>query len=123
MNTCMLILLPAIAWAEPKSGIWSEEVDVGQGRYTLDFDGERSVVEFAPRDAGAAPPAAVKLRIHRKKGPPLDLHLHTLIKPETPVRYEGELREWQNQSVVGFELDVSFDKKTWKKVKRFFSSK
>ena len=56
------------------------------------------------------------MRYHQR---PLVLKLHTLEVPQMPIRYTGHFNEW-NGSVAGLEVEMSFDKKTWKKVKRFF---
>ncbi|MGZ3653156.1 MAG: hypothetical protein ACXVB9_12270 [Bdellovibrionota bacterium] len=111
--------LTAIAAADGRTGNWTEVVDSADGKYSLDYDQGEKRVDVTKLDQETAAPAAVKLRIMRKNGKPLDLKLKTLETPNSPIRYTGQFEDW-NGSVMGFEMDMSFDKKTWKKLKRVF---
>lgn len=124
MKTLILVALAftgTLAWAECKTGAWKEVVDCDGGKYEVAYEPGSDKVDVTKLDDGKAP-SSVKLKIHRKDAKPFDLSLHTLAVPDQPIRYEGDLREWKDQSVVGFELGMSFDKKSWKSVKRFFGA-
>jgi len=65
---------------------------------------------------GSKPPQ-LRLRILRENDRPFEISLHLVERPaELPV-YHMEASPW-NGSVAGFELEFSFDKKTWKRVGR-----
>ena len=105
-----------------KKGNWTEVVNLpDDGQYSLNFDPDDSRVDVTKLDPGSALPAEMKLRILREGDSPLDLKLKALDPPADINRYTGEFEPW-NGSVMGFELEMSFDKTTWKKVERIFGA-
>lgn len=118
----LMISACAAAAAATSSGKWTEVFDSEEGRYTLNFDENQKKLDVTKLGTEGKAPSAVKIRIHRKHDRPLDLSLHVIELPNEPLRYTGSFDKW-NGSVIGFEVDFSFDKKTWKKVKRFLGAK
>jgi hypothetical protein len=112
----VLALSPQNAFSsnEGRTGNWTEVVEAPEGRYSLDFNAVDSLVDVTKLDDETAMPSAIKIRIHRKNDRPLDLRLKALDIPNEPLRYSGRFQDW-NGSVMGFELQMSFDKKLGKK--------
>jgi hypothetical protein len=125
MNSLLLLALvtlaPLEAFAADKEALtaWKEEVDSTDGRYALAVDPADARVDLSSLDKSAAAPAEVKLKLRRKNAAPVELRLKTLDRPNEPIRYTGSYASW-NDSVVGFEVEVSFDRKSWRKIGRFF---
>lgn len=118
----ILALAPLEAFAAdaPKSGAGTELIDPSGGRYSLHFDPIDRNLDLTKLDEGTAAPAEVKLRISQQNASPVDLSLKALDTPYEPIRYVGHFEEW-NGSMMGFEVEVSFDQKTWKRLGRIFS--
>jgi len=95
------------AWgADP----WEEKIEDSGKTYLLKVVPKEKKIQVTAEKEGAA---HLRVRIHRKNDRPLDLKLKTLEPKEGGVNYTGHLDTW-NDSMVGFQLQVSFDKKTWK---------
>lgn len=94
-------------------------MDSGDGKYSLTYNPDASRFEVLNLDGKAPLPKMVKLSVHRKNAPPLELKLETVTAPSEPIRYLGQFRQW-DASVTGVQMEMSFDKKTWKSVGRFF---
>lgn len=94
--------------------VLQEEIKSEQGQYSVRVEPKNKKVEIKKVDGGKAAPH-MRVRILRKNDRPLELRLHTLSDPNLPPTYFGKIDHW-NESHVGIELEVSFDKKTWKKI-------
>ena len=114
------ILLSCTAGAEPLSSeSWSQTVESGNARYSILYDHDASRFEVVNLKEGVATPGMMKISIHRKHAAPLVLKLKSVEAPNQPIRYLGDFRQW-DASVTGVQLEMSFDKKTWRNVGRFF---
>ncbi len=94
--------------------VLQEEIKSEQGQYSVRVEPKNKKVEIKKVDGGAGAPH-MRVRILRKNDRPIELRLHTLSDPNVPPTYFGKIDHW-NESHVGLELEVSFDKKTWKKI-------
>lgn len=95
------------------SEAWEEKIQAESGQYVVKVQPKR--VEVARIEAGPGAPPHMRMRILRKNNRPLEVRLHTINRPESPVKYTGGIDRW-NDSYLGFELEFSFDRKTWKKL-------
>lgn len=94
--------------------VLQEELKTDQGQYSVRVEPKNKKLEIKKVDGGSAAPH-MRVRILRKNDRPLELRLHTLSDPKLPPTYFGKIDHW-NESHIGLELEVSFDKKTWKKL-------
>lgn len=93
-----------------------ETVSEGDASFQVRLDQELSEVRITQQKP-MEQPGAVKMRILRKNKKPLEVKLHLIEKKEDLFSYTGKASPWAG-SLIGFELEFSFDKKTWKKIKR-----
>lgn len=102
------VLFSLVAWAaEP----WEEKIEDSGKTYLLKVAPKDKKIQVIAEKEGDTP--HLRVRIHRKNDRPLDLSLKTLEPKDGGVNYTGHLDAW-NDSMVGFQLQMSFDKKTWK---------
>ncbi len=99
--------------SEEEMKVWKETIQSPEGNFQVSIDRKEKKVEVVRESAGK--PAHLRVRILREQKKPLEVRLHLASKPEDPFRYAGKADQW-NGSLVGFELEWSFDKKTWKKL-------
>lgn len=111
-----LALTAAAFAAEETAELIEESVGSGDSAFRVKIDQELSEVKVVQEKPGARP-GAVKMRILRKNQKPLEVKLHLIEKKEDLFQYTGKASPWSG-SIVGFELEWSFDKKTWKKLKK-----
>ncbi len=116
-----VIFLSAAALAKEGEGgnatVWKETVqaDDGGDKFTVQLDQTQKTVEVVRENQNAGKPPHLRLRILRKNDRPFEVKLHLVDRPNDIPRYSGDASLWQG-SVVGFQLEFSFDKKTWKRV-------
>lgn len=115
---CSLALtFAAIAQAsEGQPALIEETVSEGEVSFDVKLDQELREVKVVQQKP-MAQPGAVKLRLLRKNKKPLEVKLHLIEKKEDLFAYTGKASPWAG-SLVGFELEFSLDKKTWKKIKK-----
>ena len=110
----------AVKAVPTQKNMQSDTISSGEGEFKVLFDTETREVEVLREGQNAAPPY-LRLKVLRRKQPPLEIKLHAIERPETQPpgmgRYVGKADTW-NGSVAGFEIDISFDKQVWKKIKR-----
>ncbi len=117
---CSFLALPASS-AETKPGplVIDETVhspEEPDERFRVSYSQEMNEVKVVQESPGARP-GAVKIRILRKNKRPLEVKLKLMEPKEDLFHYTGKASPWTG-SIVGFELEWSFDKKTWKKLKK-----
>lgn len=105
--------IPAKAGEEDRK-VWDETIQSPEGNFQVKIDRRQKKVEVVREKAPGKPPH-LRVRILRQEKRPLEVRLHLVEKPEDPFRYTGKADQW-NGSLIGFELEWSFDKKTWKKL-------
>jgi anti-sigma-K factor RskA len=89
-------------------------------KYLVTVEPEKHKIEVVREGPTLSSPPQLRLRIHRDPEPPIDIRLRA-IQPQdpSPLRYAGRIDKW-NQSYMGFELQFSFDKKTWSRLGKIF---
>jgi len=92
-----------------------ETLQTEDGVYHVRIDKDEKTIDVVRNDSKSAAPAEVRMLIHRKNKKPLEVRLHAIEKPDQPLRYTGRIDPW-NGSMIGFELEFSFDRKTWKRI-------
>lgn len=122
-----LFLMVLLVFTQALSLVHAEEsfehaIKSEEGEFLVKVEpGKR--VEVKKVDPAPGAPPHLRLRLYRENDRPMEVRLHTLEIPGEGVKYAGELDRW-NDSVVGLQLEFSFDKKTWKKlgerIKRIF---
>jgi len=120
----LIALLPLEAMSEDLGSdpsILSDTINAAQGKFSVRIDREKKVVEVTREDDQSLPAPELRVRIFRKNDRPLDVRLHMLRPVDQPLRYDGRVEGW-NGSMVGAQVDFSFDKKTWKKLGRALKS-
>jgi hypothetical protein len=89
-------------------------------KYNVTVNPEAQTVEVTREGPTLNSPPQLRLRIRRDPKPPIDVRLQALQPLNEPaVRYSGRIDKW-NQSYMGFELQFSFDKKTWSRLGELF---
>lgn len=104
------------AFAAEGSALVEESVKGHEAEFHVRLDEELSevkVIQQKPLEKAGN----VKIRILRKNQKPLEVKLHLLENKQDQFTYAGKASAWKG-NLVGFELDFSFDKKTWKKLKK-----
>jgi hypothetical protein len=97
--------------ADAESLSWQEALHSPMGTYSVHVKEKKvEVVRTDPAEKKQVP--YLRLKVHRKDRSPLEVRLQTLETPDEPLRYTGHISPW-NRSIVGFTLEMSFDKKTW----------
>ena len=91
------------------------EMQTEQGSYSVSVRPAEKRIEVKKIGGSEGTPPHLRVRFQRPNDRPLELRLHTIERPESPLLYTGQLKHW-NGSYVGLELDISFDKKTWKRL-------
>lgn len=99
------------AQAEEKA--WEEKFSSDTGNYVVRVEPRK--VEVKRVEPGPGAPPYMRLRILRPNDRPLEIRLKTIAAPNDPTRYQGKLDRW-SQSNIGLELEISFDKKTWRRL-------
>ncbi len=102
-----------VASAEEANQSYEDTITSPEGSFQVKIDSREKRVEVVQAQPGK--PGHLRLRILRQAKKPLEVRLHVAEKPEDPFRYTGKADPW-NGSMIGFELEWSFDKKTWKKL-------
>lgn len=105
-----------VAAQEDEAKVWNETIQSPEGNFQVRIDRRERKVEVVQEKAPGKP-GHLRVRILRKEEKPLEIRLHLAERPEDPFRYTGKASQW-NGSLVGIELEWSFDKKTWKKLKK-----
>jgi hypothetical protein len=122
MKTPIFLILSALVFAvasfaaEETATLIEESVGSGDSAFRVKIDQELSEVHVVQEKPGAQA-GAVKVRLLRKNQKPLEVKLKLMEKKEELFQYTGKAGPWSG-SIVGFELEWSFDKKTWKKLKK-----
>lgn len=118
----LAILLPSPGFSKPAAGnaaAWSKTIDEGETQYLLKVDPGQRRIEVLEEGPTRNVPRHLRVLIHRKNDRPFELGLVPMMpdpaRQADSLRYSGRVDRW-NQSYIGFELQVSFDKKTWKRV-------
>jgi len=106
----------SIAQDEAETRIVEETILSPEGSFQVKIDGRKKRVDVVQEKA-AGKPRHLRVRILRQDKRPLEVRLHVTAKQEDPFRYTGRADKW-NGSLIGFELEWSFDKKTWKSLGR-----
>jgi hypothetical protein len=101
---------------ENEAKVWNETIRSTEGDFQVSIDRKEKKVEVVRSSAPGKPPH-LRVRILRQQKKPLEVRLQLASKPEDLFRYTGKADQW-NGSLIGFELEWSFDKKTWKKLGR-----
>jgi|GEM_PF-6732861 len=94
--------------------VWNETILSPEGNYRVTVDRKEKKVEVVGEKVPGKP-AHLRMRILRENQKPLEVRLHLKERAEDPFRYTGKADPW-NGSLLGVELEWSFDKKTWKKL-------
>jgi len=108
-----LLIAQAISVAYAKDEGWQEKVVAESGQYLVKVQPKK--VEVARVESGPGAPPHMRMRILRKNDRPLEIRLHTIERTQEPILYTGGIERWKD-SYIGFELEFSFDRKTWKKL-------
>ncbi len=123
IGTVVLAALAITGWAdtENKSLIIRSvtgQVDGQESAFSILLAPKEKSVQVTREKGDGTLPPHLRLRIHRRNDRPLDVRLAPIVPPSSEVvgaHYGGVMDQW-NQSYVGFELQFSFDKKTWKRI-------
>jgi hypothetical protein len=101
------------AYSEPPAS-FDETVQSGEAQFQVKLDNSLNEVRVIQQKPNLTP-GNLKIRILRKNKRPLEVKLHLMAKEDNLFAYTGKASPWAG-SLMGFELEFSFDKKTWKKV-------
>lgn len=100
--------------SDEEAKVWNETIQSPEGNFQVKIDSKKRKVEVvSEKPPGKSGHLRVRILRHEKR--PIEVRLHLTEKPEDPFRYTGKADRW-NGSLVGFELEWSFDRKTWKKL-------
>jgi hypothetical protein len=99
---------------ESDAKVWDETIRSPEGDFQVKIDRKEKKVEVV-RERSSGDPGHLRVRILRREKQPLEVRLHLISIPEDPFRYTGKADRW-NGSLIGFELEWSFDKKIWKRI-------
>ena len=108
------IIFFAALWAQAQE-LLKDSVETEEAAYIISIDKRKKVVEVVRSNSKTNPPLALRLLIQRKDKKPIEVLLHAMDRPDGLQGYRGHLGQW-NGSMVGFQLDFSFDRKTWKRI-------
>lgn len=81
---------------------------------SLKVDRKQRIVEVVPASKEKFP--YMRVRLPRKNNRPLELRLHAIEPDQGSLRYRGTFHEWDG-NMAGIQVEVSFDKKTWRRLK------
>jgi hypothetical protein len=98
---------------------WKDTVTSPEGSYFVHVDERNQKIRVIPEKATKDSYPAIKIRILRKNDRPLDLRLRVLDHSQSPLQYAGKIGP-ESSSMIGLEMRVSFDRKTWKKIGAIF---
>jgi hypothetical protein len=111
----IFLLFSSVSFSAENTANWEEKIQADSGIFSVKVVPNKKKVEVVKVDAGKDAPPYMRIRVLRKDKRPLELRLHTLNDPKMPPTYSGKMDQW-NDSHIGIELEMSFDKKTWKKI-------
>lgn len=119
----LFLLLGPVSSFSATDGEWREVLQEGSDSYVVTVKPKEKRVEVSAQAKEKNP--HLRIRVYRKNDRPLDLRLQALEPKGQEVLYLGKY-ENLGRSTMGIQLQVSFDKKTWKnfgaKVKRALDS-
>jgi hypothetical protein len=111
----LILFFSSLAISAEEASSFEEKIQSDSGNYSVKVEPKKKKIEVVKVDAGKDVPPYMRIRVLRKDSRPLELRLHTLNDPKMPPTYSGKFDQW-NDSHIGIELEMSFDKKTWKKI-------
>jgi hypothetical protein len=127
MNTLSLLalfipLFTASISAKDKAvmpAVQTDTIDSQEGQFSVSVNSTEKKVEVVRETQKPGLPPQLRIRLLRKNDRPLELKLHLVDQSNQLPRYSGDASMW-NGSVVGAQLEFSFDKKTWKRLGKMF---
>ena len=115
----LAVIFSSVVHAETpgkKDAVLSDELDSEQGKFAVSVAKDRKKVEVKKIGGTDRTPPYLRVRVLREHDRPLELHLKTVERVDSPLAYSGTLPQPWQDSYVGLEVDFSFDKKTWKRL-------
>jgi len=81
--------------------------------FAVIIDSETKTANIIRSDDRAGPSPQLRVMIRRQQGAEVEIRLRAIEKPDAPLRYSGEAKDWDG-SMTGFRVELSFDGKHWK---------
>lgn len=117
---CSAIFLAAaasITFAAERQPAWTKKIRATEGNYRVNASEQDDRVEVVRLNGQSPAPSHLRMRVLRKNDSPLEVTLKTIEPQGNLPRYAGNASLW-NQSVIGIQLEFSFDQKVWKRLGR-----
>lgn len=110
-----LLMALLVFSAHAESGVVEDVLDAESGTYHVLIDKGEKAVDVTRNPVGSSAAPELRMFIRRKNKRPLEVRLHAMDRPDGLTQYKGRLDQWSG-SMVGFELQFRFDKKSWKRL-------